>query len=64
MNIADFYDHVVTTTQKQGRLLPFTDLYGDGSRWGQKLLPCLKTYQALRQIMVIEGLIDADFKVI
>lgn len=60
--ISDFYDYVVEVTQVQKKLLPFTELYGDGTRWQKKLAGCLQTYQALRVIMLENELIDKNYK--
>jgi hypothetical protein len=60
--ISNFYDYIVEVTQVQKKLLPFTELYGDGTRWQKKLAGCLQTYQALRLIMLKSGLIDHNYK--
>lgn len=60
--ISEFYDHILNVTEFQKKLLPFTDLYGDGTRWQKKLSGCLQTYQALRLIMLENGLIDENNK--
>jgi hypothetical protein len=56
--IEDFYDYVLDTTEVQRKLLPFVILYGDGSRWKNKLKDCLQTYQHLRQILINHDIID------
>jgi hypothetical protein len=60
--ISEFYDHVVKVTETQKRLIPFADIYGDGSRWQNKLSSCMTTYQVIRQILFQNGLIDSEYK--
>ena len=57
----DFYDYVVNVTTTQKKLLPFPILYGDGTRWKNQLKTCLTTYQALKQIMFENNLIDNNY---
>lgn len=62
--VSNFYDYIVKVTEVQKKLLPFTELYGDGSRWQNQLKACLYTYQSIRSIMVESNLIDKNYKVI
>jgi hypothetical protein len=57
----DFYDYVVNVTTTQKKLLPFPILYGDGTRWKKQLKTCLTTYQAIKQIMLENNLIDDSY---
>jgi hypothetical protein len=57
----DFYDYVVNVTTTQKKLLPFPILYGDGTRWKKQLKTCLTTYQAIKQIMFENNLIDDSY---
>ena len=48
--LGEIYDYIVQTMETQKKLLPFTTLYGDGSRWNNQLKLFLTTYQHIRKI--------------
>lgn len=48
--LGEIYDYIVQTMETQKKLLPFTILYGDGSRWNNKLNLFLTTYQHIKKI--------------
>jgi hypothetical protein len=50
--LGEIYDYIVQTMETQKKLLPFTILYGDGSRWNNELKLFLTTYQHIRQITI------------
>lgn len=52
INVGLIYDYIVKTMETQKKLLPFTTLYGDGSRWDNKLKLFLTTYQHIKKIVI------------
>jgi len=45
--INDCYDYIVQTIETQNKLLPLNILYGDGSRWNNRLDIFSETYYAI-----------------
>ncbi len=56
INVGTIYDYIVQTIETQKKLLPFTTLYGDGTRWNNELKLFLTTYQHIRKIVLEENL--------
>jgi hypothetical protein len=56
INAGTIYDYIVKTIETQNKLLPFTILYGDGTRWNNQLKLFLTTYQHIKKIVLEENL--------
>ena len=55
--ISNCYDYIVNVTIKQKRLLPATELYGDGSRWKYQKDIFIATYKQVESLLKENNLI-------
>lgn len=58
--INKFYDHIIEVTKFQGWLMPFSVLYGDGSRFERNKEACIATYEELKKTMIENNIINAN----